>query len=800
MERYWPDVRTSLRIFRRSPALAFSAVLALAMGAGFTTTMFSIVRGATRSLPFDHPDQIVALTRTSMRGGFDLDPGRFDFVAWSRAQRSFSGLGAFEEQNMNLGGDDQRPERRTGAFVTPSTFPLLGVQPLRGRVLLAADARPDAASVVVLGYDLWQARFGGDPNIVGRLVRIDGQPRTVVGVMPPRFGFPVRSSMWLPLVIESEPEPTSRTAGFKVFGRLGENVALSQARAELATIAAGLARQHPTTHKDLSARVIPFAEVEMAPNTNAILYLMLGVVSFVLLIACANVANLLLARAAMRTRELAVRTALGASRARIVALHVAESVAIAMVGGLLGVVAANTAVRFFAAATSDILDAFWLDFRVDWTVMVFATVTVAVAGIVAGLLPGLRASSTNVAEVLKDASGGSTGLRVGRLARALVVAEVALATGFLIMTMTFSKTAIALRAIDYPFDARRIFVAQLGLTQRAIGSADGRERLVRDLTARLDAAPGVTASALVSVVPGRGAGNWSFSLDAPPAATTAATQPTTGVAMITPRFFDVVGARVLRGRGIDESDRPGAPIAAVVNTSWVRRFSPDREPLGRKIWLGERALEVVGVVPDLQMQDPGDNRGDGLYVSLLQLQPYALRVLARTQGDPLALTNVVRDAVEAIDRDVPLFEVSSLYDAIYSDKKVLDAFGALFFAAGVGALLLTMVGLYGIVSFAVASRTREIGVRVALGASRGDIARLVLRQGSWLIGIGTAVGLVIAVGLSHALAAATEFFQAAGALTYVAIAGALVMTAAAGLLRPVRRALALQPVDALRRE
>jgi hypothetical protein len=270
--------------------------------------------------------------------------------------------------------------------------------------------------------------------------------------------------------------------------------------------------------------------------------------------------------------------------------------------------------------------------------------------------------------------------------------------------------------------------------------------------------------------------------------------------MITPRFFDVVGARVLRGRGIDGSDRPGAPIAAVVNTSWVRRFSPDREPLGRKIWLGERTLEVVGVVPDLQMQDPGDKHGDGLYVSLLQLQPYALRVLVRTQGDPLALTNVVRDAVEAIDPDLPLFEVSSLYDAIYSDKKVLDAFGALFFAAGAGALVLTMVGLYGIVSFAVASRTREIGVRVALGASRGDIARLVLRQGSWLIGIGTAVGLVIAVGLSHALAAATEFFQAAGALTYVAIAGALVMTAAAGMLRPVRRALALQPIDALRRE
>jgi putative ABC transport system permease protein len=799
MERYWSDARMSLRIFRRSPALALSAVIALAMGIGFTTTMFSIVRGGTRPLPVENPDQIVALTRTSSRGN-DVDPSSFDYLAWSRVQRSYTGLGAFEERSMNLGGDDARPERRNGAFVTASTFSLLGVQPLRGRALVADDSRPGAPPVVVLGHDLWQARFAGDPNIIGRVVRIDGTPRAVVGIMPPRFGFPVRSSMWLPLVMEGAPAPTTQSAGMRVFGRLKDDVTLGRARAELSTIAAGVAREHPATHKDLSARVLPFADLEMDPNTNAILYLMLGIVSFVLLIACANVANLLLARAASRTRELAVRTALGASRARIVTLHVAESAALAVVGGLLGIAVANTAMRLFAAATADILDAYWIDFRVDWAVLTFATIAVAVAGIAAGLLPGLRASATNVVEVLKDASGGSTGLRVGRMARALVLAEVALATGFLIMTMTFTKTALALRAIDFPFDARRIFVAQLGLMQSAISSVDGRERLARDLTTRLDATPGVAASALVSVAPGRGAGNWSFALDTPPSTATALRQPTTGFVMITPGFFEVVGARVVRGRGIEWSDKPGSPVAAVVNTSWVQRFSPDREPIGRKIWLGERMLEVVGVVPDLQMQDPGDRRGDGIYVSMLQSRPYAIRVLARTRGDPLALTAVVRDAAESIDPDLPLFEVSSLYDAIYSDKKVLDAFGALFFAAGVGALLLTMVGLYGIVSFAVASRTREIGVRVALGASRGNIARLVIGQGSKLIAIGVAAGLVIAVGLSHALAAATEFFQPAGALTYVAIAVALVATAAAALVRPVRRALALAPVEALRRE
>jgi hypothetical protein len=270
--------------------------------------------------------------------------------------------------------------------------------------------------------------------------------------------------------------------------------------------------------------------------------------------------------------------------------------------------------------------------------------------------------------------------------------------------------------------------------------------------------------------------------------------------MVTPGFFNVVGATVARGRGIEWRDQSGATPVAVVNESWVRRFSSDREPLGRRIWLGERMLEVVGIVPDLQMQDPEDHNGDGFYVSMLQLRPYAIRVLARTTGDPLGLTPLVRDAAESIDPDLPLFEIATLYDAIYSDKKVLDAFGALFFACGVGALVLTMIGLYGVVSFAVATRTREIGVRMALGASRGEIVRLVLGQGAKMIAVGTGVGLVIAVALSHALAAATEFFQPAGVMTYVAIATVLVMTAAAALVRPVRRALALQPMDALRRE
>jgi predicted permease len=799
VERYLSDVRTSLRIFRRSPGLALSAVLALAMGIGFVTTMFGIVRGGTRGLPFPDPEELVVLTRTVPHLGHDLEPSLFDFLAWSRRQQSFAGLAAFEEQSRNLSGDRQRPERRSGARVTPNTFDLLQVRPARGRPLLDSDASPGAPAVALLGHELWQARFDGDPGILGRVIRLDGVPHTVVGVMPPGFGFPVRSSLWIPLVIDGEPLPTAQGTGLRVFGRLREDVSLGQARAELATLAAAIGRDHSATHGNLSARLMPFVEVEMAPNTAAILYLMLGIVSFVLLIACANVANLLLARAAMRSRETALRTALGAGRTRILLLQVYESLGLAAVGGGLGLAVAWVAVRFFGSTTAGIIDAFWIDFRVDWAVALFATGLVGLAGVAAGLIPGLRASGGDVAEVLKDASGSATGLRIGRLARGLVVVEVMLATGFLIMTMTFTRTAIALRAINLPFPAREIFTGQLGLTQETLGAAGARVQLVRDLTARLDALPGVGATALVSVLPGRGAGNWTFTLDAP-ARPGGGLPNTTGLALVTPGFFDLVGARMLRGRALEWRDGPDAPGVAVVNQSWVRLHSPDRDPLGRQIWFGDRRLEVVGVVPDLQMQDPEDQRGDGVYASLLQVRPYVIRVMARAGSDPLALTPVIRDAVEGFDPDVPLFEVASLYQAIYSDKKVLDAFGTLFFAFGLGALFLTMVGVYGVVSFAVTRRVREIGVRVALGARPRDIARLVLGEGAVLIGAGTLAGLVIAFGLSHALAAVTEFVRPAGIMTYLAIAAALTVTAAAGLLRPVRRSLALEPMEALRRD
>ncbi len=814
MHRYLFDVRSSWRTLRRSPGLALSAVAALAMGIGFTTIIFSIVHGATRDLPFAEPEQLVALSRTAPRtGALDLGASPFDLVAWQDQQRSFEGLAAFVSQSVNFGGDERRPERYAATFVTPNTFRLLGEGPALGRDFVAADAAPGAPPVAILSHDVWRNRFGADTAALGRVVRVDGSPRTVVGVMAPGFGFPLRAALWLPLEVPAGAAPRAGAGDLAVFGRLRDGTGMDAAAVELATIAHRLADRYPETHEGLSARVFPFVEMEMAADTGRILYLMLGIVSLVLVIACANVANLLLARAAGRTREIAVRTALGASRGRLIGLHLTESLVLAALGGALGLAIAHAGVRFFDRATASIIEAFWIDFRVDGAVLAFATALVVAAAVVAGILPAMRATAADVADVLKDESGGTSSLRIGRLARSLVVVEIAMATGLLILTATFVKSAVALRAVDLPFPGREILTAQIGVRQETLSDPEVRAWLVDGLSDRLSGLPGVDAAALVSSFPGRGTGRWTFAMA--DESVDAESRSLTSLALVTPAFLEVLGANVLRGRGLEWRDDAAAPLVALVNESFVRRYSPERDIIGRRLRFLELEqpgcfasvstaarceLTVVGVVPDLQIQDVDEAAGDGVYASLLQVRPYALRVVARTTGDPLTTVPGLLDAVEAVDPDLPVFEIATLRQAIYAEKKVLDAFSALFIVFGIGAVFLTAVGLYGVVSFAVSRRTREIGIRVALGAAPRQVVSLVLREGAVLIAIGTGVGLPIAYGLSRALAATIEPIEPAEPLVFAAIATVLAAVALAGLTRPARRALALDPGAALRAE
>jgi predicted permease len=800
MQRFAIDWKASVRTWRRSPSLAVVAVLALALGIGATTTMFSIVHGATRDLPFDEPHELTLVTQSRPREGItDMGARTFDVIEWRAGLRSFAGLAAFRSEAVNVSDDAARPERVAGAAITPNAFPLLGETPLLGRALLSDDAREGAPAVVVLAHELWRNRYGADSGIVGRTIRLDGRVRTVVGVMRPGFAFPLQNRLWTPLVIPAAASPEGAD-WVRAFGRLRDGVSLAEARAELDVMTARLAAAHPATHRPLRATIFPFAESELPPENRTMLRVMLVAVSFLLVIACANVANALLARAASRMGEISVRTALGASRARIAGQHMMESMTLAIAGGSLGLLLAWFSVRFFAASVSNIIEAFWMSFRLDVTVLAWASGATLLAALAAGLLPALRTASADPAEALRAHAADRSRLRLGRISRALVAIEFALAGGLLVVSATFVRAAIGIRAVPFPFDIEHVATAQLAVPWEVLRDTSRRNILVRQLAAGLGAVPGVTASGIVTTLPGRGAGADGFSLDGvelPPER-----QPSTGFTSVTPEFFGLTGARVIAGRLLAWSDDAGAPPVLVVNESFVRRHSPDRDPVGRQIRFGRTTYTIVGVVPDLMMQDVDSRIADGVYASLLQSGPSPLRLVARSAGDPESLLPALRALVERVDASLPLMEPMPLRAAIYADKKILDVFAILFFAFGLGALFMTTIGLYGVISFAVQRRTREIAIRQALGATPRAVLGLVMRQGALELSVGIGIGLLLAVTLSRLLAAVIdrEIVQPAGPGTLAAIAGMLACTALVALWRPARRALGLQPIEGLRAE
>jgi predicted permease len=782
-------------MLRHRPGLALAATLALALGMGATTSMFSIVHGGLRPLPFDDAHEIVALTQNVRRAGATIvDAGLQpdDLRTWSAQLPSLETIGGFEARSMNVSDGAADPVRVDGVAVSPSAFALTGVHAVLGRTLRAADDRPGAPAVAVVSDGLWRMRYGADPALVGRTIRVDDEPFTVVGVMPSGFGFPIRARLWIPLEAGAGGRGLARD--IHVFGRLRDSRTTEDAARELTAILAQQAAASPATHGDRTAQVVPFTEIETPRETRLMLSLLLGAVSLVLLVACANVANLLLARAASRSHESAIRSALGASRRQLVLRFLGESAAYAGAASVAGLGVAALAVRFFAAASADVLDAFWMDFRIDWTVVAVASLLGLAATIASGLGPALRASRADVTTLLREASDRAGTARTGRLARALVTAQVALACGFLCVTAAFVQAAVALRDVPFPIDTTRVLTAQLAYRPGQIGDAAVRSEQLRRLREAIEATPEIERAAFTSVIPGRGAGHWTFAFaeaaGAPPRAT--------GVQYVTPEFFPLMNATAIRGRLIDWTDTAGREPVAVVNESFVRRFSPEREAIGRRIRFNQRDLTIVGVVPDLQKQDVEDLDGAGFYVSMLQFRPFAIRVMAVGTSVPGQMTASLRRAVASVSPGVPVEEALSMRDAIYQAKKILDAFAILFLLFGVGAIFLAMVGLHGVLAFAVTSRTRELGVRMALGAGPADLARVVLRLGGPAIAAGLGLGLVLAFGLSRALAASIEQLPPGGASLYGVLTLAVLIGSAGALAWPLRRVLRLNAVEALR--
>ncbi|HEX6306857.1 MAG TPA: ABC transporter permease [Longimicrobiales bacterium] len=805
MDTLAKDVRFGARMLIRNTGSSAISVIALALGIGLTTMAFSIVWGGIlRGLPFADAEQLVSIQRTNPAEGTDrMGVSIHDYEDWRAQQTSFTDLAAFFTGTINVSGTDS-PERYDGGFITVNAFDLLGVQPVLGRGFIADDGRIGAEQVVLLSYHTWQTRFGADPGVIGRSVRANARPTTIIGVMPEGFGFPSSEQLWVPLGLDAAALPRNEGTWLGVFGRLRDGVTLDRASAEMASIAMRLEASYPDTNEGIGASVRPYIQGFLGDEPVTMLFTMLGAVFMVLLIACANVANLLIARAAARNREVGIRTAMGASSTRIVRQFLTESVLLSLMGAGLGLVIAAVGIRLFNQAIAPTDPPFWIDVRLDGGVLLFVVAITALSGLLSGAIPAWQASRANVADVLKDESRGGSSFRLGRISRALVVTEIALSAGLLVGAGLMIKSVTKVRTVDFPFATENVFTARIGLPEAQYAEAESQRRFFDELLPRLREIPGIEGIGLIQALPALGAPDTRF-------AVAGATYPedrdypTTNAVLAGPGVFEALGVSVVQGRTFTEQDRQGAQPVAIVNEEFVRRFFPGADPLGRRIRFGTRDSQeewrtIIGVVPDLYAGGLDDSEEQqAVYTPIAQGGARFMSVAARVRGgDPMVLTQSVRAAVLGVDPDLPIYFVETLEKAINDNNWFYMVFGSIFMVFGAAALFLAAVGLYGVMSTSVRQRTREMGVRMALGAQRGDVRRLVMRQGLIQLAIGLVLGLGLALLVSNLLQMLLFEVNPRDPAIFLSIGVVLTATAATACLVPALRATRVDPMHALR--
>ena len=803
-------IRYGVRMLVRRPGLSVTAVIALALGIGLTTTMFSIVYAAViRGLPYDDPDRLVALFRNRPAQGVEfMGVSIHDFEDWRAQQTSFEDIAAYFAETVNIGGTEGEPIRYLGAYASARMFEILRVQPVLGRVFRPEEDHPSTPPVMLLSYRAWQDRFHGDPAIVGRVVRANAEMTTIVGVMPEKFGFPAQMDAWLPLRID--PLAFKRGGGPAVEGtqlqavaRLKPGVSVEAAQAEMASIATGLATTYPASNQGIGVTVLPLMDTFIGPQPRAMLFTMLGAVFGVLLIACANVANLLLARSVARTKEVAIRTALGASRARTVLQLLAETLVLAVAGAAVGLVVAKVGIDFFNAGLAAQDTPLWLVATLDPAVIAFVVGLTFLATLMAGTIPALRATKTDVAAIMNDEARGSSSGRMGKLTRGLVVAQLAVSCGLLVAAGLMIRTVINVSRFDYGFATNDIFTARLGLFEKDYPSPQAQWQFYDGVMQGLEGRPGIRAVAFTSDLPARGGQMHPLTVDGV-AYPTEQDHPLARRIVITPRYFDIVDVKPVRGRTFERTDGPDSQPVAIVNERFVELFFKDRDPLGARIKLGQDDVPwrtIVGVVPDLHLGGAIgalNPRHEGVYIPLAQNVINFMSLVVRTNQAAMSYTATIQDEVHRIDQALPLYWVRSLADQYALDTWFYRAFGTLFVAFGLAALAMATIGLYGVMSFSTGNRTREIGVRMALGAERRNVLLMILRQGAWQIAAGLALGLGLAALLSRGLGLLLFGVRPWDPAVFAAVVLALAAAGALASFIPAQRATRIAPVDALR--
>lgn len=800
------DLRFAFRLLAKSPGTTLAAIVALGFGIGLSTAIFNAF-SAVMLRPFPHiqdEDRLVFVNSVALNrpdGYYELSMP--DFLDLREQAKSLVGLTTSTRKTVIFAADEN-PERVLGADISAEAFTMLGVQPHRGRLFTPADAEPNATPVAILSYAVWQRRFGGRDDVIGRTETMNGTPTTIVGVLPPGFNFPDQEELWMPMIYKHDPN-TRASHYLGGWARLRDGVSLDEARAEIAAIGARLALEHKNTNDGKGFALRPVRE-EATEDTALLMRLMLGAAIFVLLIACANVANLLLARSAGRAHEIAIRVSVGATRGRIIRQVLTESLLLGLLGGACGLLVGVWANSLVVSAVPAVEIPFWISFEFDWRVFAFAAGAAVISSLLFGLFPALQASRSTALEMKEGARHVAGGRRARALRQGLVVSQVALSAVLLIGAGLFVRSFLKLQATPTGYEASNVLTFRVGLPPSQYKDPAEINRFFDQLPARLREVPGVIEVGATSMLPSAGHNNNAFLLEGQEFPKSISHTTQTVSRMVSAGYFETMRIPLLRGRAFGPGDTRETPRVAIVDQQFVDKWLHGQDPIGKRVRFGYLPTDdapwmtIVGVVGNVPTRvDRAYDRGS-IYTMAEQTGYNFVSYVVRVAGDPTTYGPALQRAVVNVKPGIPIYDVrtqTQIENIAYWQRRF---FGQVFSAFGLGALFLAALGVYGVMTYSVAQRTPEIGVRMALGASEGEVLRLVGKQGLALVGLGLLIGVVAALGLTRFMAVLLYGVSPSDPPTYFVLTTVLAVVGLVACWLPARRATRVDPMIALRAE
>jgi predicted permease len=807
------DLRYAGRLLVKDRWFTVMAAVVLALGIGANNAVFTLVNAVLlRSLPFPNPQQLMFISTHDVRGR-EMGVSVADFDDWQPAARTFSNLSFVFSGSFNVSDEGRVPEQYPGSYVSSNFFTMIGEKPQIGRDFRPSDDVPGATPVVLLGSSVWKLRYGGDPTVINRVLRLNGVTATIIGVMGEGMKFPNNAEIWMPASQLSPAvlQAPRQARGYFAIGRLADGVTIEQARTELRTIGDKLAQEYPATNKELFPYADPFEQRIVGSQLRLMFWSLMGAVAFVLLIACSNVANLLLARAARRANEISVRVALGASRWRIVRQLLIESVMLALVAGALGLLLSMGGIRWFDAETQNVGKPYWMVFTMDWRTFAFFLTVCLATGIIFGLAPALHVSKTNVYETLKEGGRtGSGGMRARRWTAGLIVGELALTLVLLAGAGFMMRSFLTMYSMDVGIDTSRLLTMNMILPARKYPTLEDRATFLRRVDEHLSTVADIEAASTTSNVPFGGGAGRQLEIDGQKP--TGGERPIVTMLSVGPRYFDTIGVKPSQGRVLDDADGQSGRENIVINQRFATMYFAGQNAISQRIRLSDGTpattgavwFTIVGIVPNVRQRNSNQETEPDAIAYIPHVQNITMArgaaLLARTRSDPARAAEALREGIRAVDPDMALFNLRTMDEVLAQQRFFLRLFGTMFATFAVIALVLAAVGLYGVTAYSVTQHTREIGMRMVLGAKPPQVIWLFLRRAFVQLGIGLSIGIAAAFGVGQLLQSLLVQTSPRDPVTLVSIVVLLTLVAIAACIWPARKATRLDPLIALRHE